>query len=55
MGAIVAVNPTRVDENRPVRALLSDQNFLCIWLVGGVTGVIRWFQLPRLWCLFFLK
>ena len=41
----MAVNPTRVDEDRPVRTLLSDQNFLCIWLVGGVTGVIRWFQL----------
>ena len=41
----MAVNPTRADEDRPVRTLLSDKNFLCIWLVGGVTGVIRWFQL----------
>ena len=29
----------------PIRALLRDGNFLCVWLVGGLTGVIRWFQL----------
>lgn len=27
---------------------LSDPNFLSIWLVGGLTGVIRWFQLLAL-------
>lgn len=29
----------------PIRGLLRDTNFLCVWFVGGLTGVIRWFQL----------
>ncbi len=29
----------------PIRNLLADNNFLAIWLIGGLTGVIRWFQL----------
>jgi len=32
----------------PIRALMRDGNFLCIWLIGGLTGVIRWFQLLAL-------
>ncbi|MBT3332135.1 MAG: hypothetical protein HN394_11560, partial [Rhodospirillaceae bacterium] len=30
------------------RVLLRDPNFLSFWLVGGFTGVIRWFQLLAL-------
>ena len=29
----------------PIRTLLSDPDYLNIWLVGGLTGVIRWLQL----------
>ncbi len=32
----------------PIRALVRDGNFLCIWLIGGLTGVVRWFQLLAL-------
>ncbi len=32
----------------PIRALIRDGNFLCIWLIGGLTGVVRWFQLLAL-------
>lgn len=28
-----------------IRALLRDPNYVSIWAVGGLTGVIRWFQL----------
>jgi len=30
---------------RNVRALLHDRNYLCIWGVGGLTGIVRWLQL----------
>ena len=29
----------------PVRTLLRDRSFLCIWAVGGLSGVVRWLQL----------
>jgi MFS family permease len=29
----------------PIRTLTRDGNFLCIWILGGLTGVVRWFQL----------
>ncbi|MDG2285716.1 MAG: MFS transporter [Alphaproteobacteria bacterium] len=29
----------------PIRTLIRDGNFLCIWILGGLTGVVRWFQL----------
>jgi MFS family permease len=29
----------------PIRTLIRDGNFLCIWMLGGLTGVVRWFQL----------
>ena len=32
----------------PIRTLIRDGNFVCIWLVGGLTGVVRWFQLLAL-------
>ncbi|MDA0341865.1 MAG: MFS transporter, partial [Proteobacteria bacterium] len=32
----------------PIRTLIRDGNFLCIWIIGGLTGVIRWFQLLAL-------
>jgi MFS family permease len=38
---------TRLAET-DIRVPLSDPNFLSIWLVGGLTGVIRWFQLLAL-------
>ena len=31
-----------------VRLLLRDPNYLCIWILGGLTGFIRWFQLLAL-------
>ncbi|MDP6736787.1 MAG: hypothetical protein QF732_09865, partial [Nitrospinaceae bacterium] len=31
-----------------VRVPLSDPNFVSFWFVGGLTGVIRWFQLLAL-------
>ena len=31
--------------DQPIRMLLSDVNFLSVWSVGGITGVVRWFQL----------
>tara|TARA_Y100000588_G_scaffold393783_2_gene511130 strand:+ start:1425 stop:2702 length:1278 start_codon:yes stop_codon:yes gene_type:complete len=30
---------------KPIKRLLSNVNFLAVWSVGGITGVIRWFQL----------
>ena len=38
---------TRLAET-DIRVPLSDPNFLSIWSVGGLTGVIRWFQLLAL-------
>jgi MFS family permease len=32
----------------PIRTLVRDGNFVCIWLIGGLTGIIRWFQLLAL-------
>lgn len=31
-----------------IRDLLADRNYLFVWMVGGLTGVIRWFQLLAL-------
>lgn len=31
-----------------VRLLLHDPNYLCVWMLGGLTGFIRWFQLLAL-------
>ncbi len=31
-----------------IRATLSDPSFLSFWIVGGLTGVVRWFQLLAL-------
>ena len=31
--------------DRPVRDLLANPHFLCIWSVGALGGVVRWFQL----------
>jgi MFS family permease len=31
--------------NSPVRTLLSNRSFLCIWAIGGLSGVVRWLQL----------
>jgi len=31
-----------------VTLLLHDPNYLCIWILGGLTGFIRWFQLLAL-------
>ena len=31
-----------------VRLPLSDPNFLSLWFVGGLSGVVRWFQLLAL-------
>ena len=33
------------DEPRPVRSLLGNRDFLFVWMIGGLTGVVRWFQL----------
>ena len=41
----MSLSSATVDDPRPIRTLLSNQNFLCIWSVGGLTGIIRWFQL----------
>ena len=30
---------------RQVSALLADPNYLCVWVSGGFTGVVRWLQL----------
>lgn len=32
----------------PIRGLISDPNYLSIWLLGTLTGFIRWFQLLAL-------
>lgn len=31
-----------------IRALIRNPNYLCIWMFGGLTGFIRWFQLLAL-------
>ena len=31
-----------------IRILLRNPNYLCIWIMGGLTGFIRWFQLLAL-------
>ena len=31
-----------------IRVLLRSPNYLCIWIMGGLTGFIRWFQLLAL-------
>jgi MFS family permease len=31
-----------------IQALLHNPNYLCIWIMGGLTGFIRWFQLLAL-------
>ena len=36
------------DDSAPIRALLSKPSFLSIWGVGGLSGVVRWFQLLAL-------
>ncbi len=41
----MSISSATVDDPRPIRTLLSNQNFLCVWSVGGLTGIIRWFQL----------
>lgn len=33
---------------RGIRPLLDDRNYLFIWILGGLTGFIRWFQLLAL-------
>lgn len=37
-----------VPEEGGIRVLLRDPNYLCIWILGGLTGFIRWFQLLAL-------
>ena len=37
--------PTEDSSIGPVKILLSNANFLAVWSVGGITGVVRWFQL----------
>lgn len=29
----------------PVGSLLRDPSFLCVWTIGGLTGIVRWLQL----------
>ena len=29
----------------PVRTLLRERSFLCVWSIGGLTGIVRWLQL----------
>ncbi len=31
-----------------IRALIRNPNYLCVWMFGGLTGFIRWFQLLAL-------
>ena len=33
------------DHARPIRSLLGNPSFLSVWVVGGLTGIVRWFQL----------
>ena len=35
-------------EDIGIRTLLRDPNYLTFWFVGGLTGVLRWFQLLAL-------
>ena len=30
---------------RPLRALLADPGFLCVWSIGALSGIVRWLQL----------
>ena len=37
--------PSKSRSGQPIKLLLSDVNFLAVWSIGGITGVVRWFQL----------
>ena len=39
---------TEAGEESGIRILLRSPNYLCIWIMGGLTGFIRWFQLLAL-------
>jgi len=41
----VKASPTDPAPHSPVRSLLRDRGFLCVWSIGGLTGVVRWLQL----------
>ena len=40
-----ADGPAATGGGSHIRALLGDPNFFSVWTVGGLSGVIRWFQL----------
>lgn len=37
-----------ISRQQSIRILLRNPNYLCIWIMGGLTGFIRWFQLLAL-------
>lgn len=41
----MSTDQAKRDDLAPVRTLLANENFLCVWSIGGLTGIIRWFQL----------
>ena len=38
-------NSTQPSAERRIASLLLDPSYFCIWMVGGLTSVVRWLQL----------
>ena len=36
------------EDDTGIKILLRSPNYLCVWIMGGLTGFIRWFQLLAL-------
>lgn len=45
---LVSSEPAEAESRGGIHALMHNPNYLCIWIMGGLTGFIRWFQLLAL-------
>ena len=41
----MATDATISPSSSPIRALLGNRSFTCVWAVGGLSGIVRWLQL----------
>ena len=44
----MSADTSEAKDESGIRILLHSPNYLCIWIMGGLTGFIRWFQLLAL-------
>ena len=44
----MSADTSEAKDESGIRVLLHSPNYLCIWIMGGLTGFIRWFQLLAL-------